>query len=240
MTCSPPSSSTSSFSFLHRTSYSPFVARYASRSSARCEPSATGPVSAATARIDSTSTMFLHAPTSALAAADAFSIALIASSEISGSGMHAGFSWIWSCSRGGRPVFLSRSAGASVCMIFFFAKKPELPPSRMSVPRPAMLVAIVIANARPACAMISLSRATFSGFAFSTSCGTWSCSRSLSRFSEAWTLVVPMRMGWPLVWRRAMSPITAFHLPCCVRKVTSSLSRRATGSAVGIETTLSP
>eukprot|EP00961_Rhodomonas_salina_P091051 1225328-Rhodomonas_salina.3 len=28
--------------------------------------------------------------------------------------------------------------------------------------------------------------------------------------------------------------------PCCVRKVTSSLSRRATGSAVGIETTLSP
>jgi hypothetical protein len=39
----------------------------------------------------------------------------------------------------------------------------------MSVPRPAMLVAIVIANARPACATISLSRPARSASALRTS-----------------------------------------------------------------------
>ena len=39
-------------------------------------------------------------------------------------------------------------------------------------------------------------------------------SLSLRCGERAWTLVVPMRMGWPRVWRRAMSPMTAFHLPC--------------------------
>ena len=42
------------------------------------------------------------------------------------------------------------------------------PPSKMSVPRPAMLVATVTAPNRPACATISLSRSTFSGRALST------------------------------------------------------------------------
>ena len=49
-----------------------------------------------------------------------------------------------------------------------------LPPRMMSVPRPAMLVAIVTAARRPLCATISLSRSTFSGFAFS------SCTRARS------------------------------------------------------------
>jgi hypothetical protein len=43
-----------------------------------------------------------------------------------------------------------------------------LPPSRMSVPRPAMLVAIVTVPLRPACATISASCAWY--FAFSTTC----------------------------------------------------------------------
>lgn len=41
------------------------------------------------------------------------------------------------------------------------------PPSRMSVPRPAMLVATVTTPRRPACPTISLSRSTRSGLAFS-------------------------------------------------------------------------
>lgn len=44
-----------------------------------------------------------------------------------------------------------------------------LPPSRMSVPRPAMLVEMVTAPLRPLCATISDSRSTFSGLAFSSS-----------------------------------------------------------------------
>ena len=43
-----------------------------------------------------------------------------------------------------------------------------LPPSRMSVPRPAMFVAMVTVPLRPACATISASCAWY--FAFSTTC----------------------------------------------------------------------
>src|SRR5712692_10413132 len=48
------------------------------------------------------------------------------------------------------------------------AMKSGLPPSRMSVPRPAMFVAIVTAPLRPACATISASCAWY--FALSTTC----------------------------------------------------------------------
>ena len=44
-----------------------------------------------------------------------------------------------------------------------------LPPRRMSVPRPAMLVAMVTAPLRPDCATISDSRWTFSGLALRSS-----------------------------------------------------------------------
>ena len=68
-----------------------------------------------------------------------------------------------------------------------------LPPSRMSVPRPAMLVAMVIAPLRPAWATIS---ASFSWYlAFSTTCLTpffFSSSESRSDFS---TDVVPTSTG---------------------------------------------
>ena len=49
---------------------------------------------------------------------------------------------------------------------------PGLPPRMMSVPRPAMLVAMVTAPMRPAWATISASRAAYSGLAFSSSCLT--------------------------------------------------------------------
>jgi hypothetical protein len=52
---------------------------------------------------------------------------------------------------------------------FASASISGLPPSQMSVPRPAMLVEIVTAPLRPACATISASRSWC--FAFNTLCG---------------------------------------------------------------------
>ena len=51
------------------------------------------------------------------------------------------------------------------------ASVSALPPRRMSVPRPAMLVAIVTAPGRPAWATISASRSALPGLALSTWCG---------------------------------------------------------------------
>mmetsp|Transcript_26866 Transcript_26866/g.62215 ORF Transcript_26866/g.62215 Transcript_26866/m.62215 type:complete len:300 (-) Transcript_26866:1432-2331(-) len=237
MTWRPPRSMTSSFSPEHCLSNSAFAAWYASRIATRCEPSSRGPLSAACASIASTSSMLGQLPTLALASAAAFSISSWVPSDRSGRGTHAGLVWISIRSLGGSPFCLETRAGASFCITFFLAKKPAFPPRRMSVPRPAMLVEMVMAKALPACATISLSLSTFSGLALSSSWGTSNLSRSSWSCSDAWMLVVPMRMGWPLVCLRAMSPMTASHLPCCVRNVTSALSRRATGRAVGMQMT---
>ena len=85
-----------------------------------------------------------------------------------------------------------------------------LPPSMMSVPRPAMLVATVTAPSRPAWAMIAASRAWF--FAFSTSCGMPRLSRYFARISDFSTLAVPTSTGWPASCRSAMSSTTASNL----------------------------
>ncbi|MNS91308.1 hypothetical protein D3C72_1253900 [compost metagenome] len=70
-----------------------------------------------------------------------------------------------------------------------------LPPSTMSVPRPAMLVAMVIMPGRPAWAMISASRSCC--LALSTWCGRFSFFRSSSMISEFSIEVVPTSTGWP-------------------------------------------
>ena len=65
------------------------------------------------------------------------------------------------------------------------------------MPRPAMLVEIVTAPWRPACATISASRSCC--LAFSTS---WRMPRFLSRpesLSEFSIEIVPTRIGWPVV-----------------------------------------
>ena len=70
-----------------------------------------------------------------------------------------------------------------------------LPPSMMSVPRPAMLVATVTAPLRPAMATTAASRACC--LAFSTS---WGMRRSRSRAESSSlfsTLVVPTKTGCP-------------------------------------------
>ncbi len=65
----------------------------------------------------------------------------------------------------------------------------------MSVPRPAMLVAMVIIFGRPAWATISASLACC--LAFSTWCGSLTfCSRP-EMSSEFSMLVVPTSTGWP-------------------------------------------
>ena len=89
-----------------------------------------------------------------------------------------------------------------------------LPPSMMSVPRPAMLVATVTAPGRPAMATTCASRACC--LALRTSCGMPTfCSERDSR-SDFSTLVVPTRTGWPLAWRSEMSSTTASYLASSV------------------------
>ena len=66
----------------------------------------------------------------------------------------------------------------------------------MSVPRPAMFVAIVTAPSLPACATIS---ASFSWcLALSTLCGT-PCLRSRDEMYSLFSMeIVPTSTGWPL------------------------------------------
>ncbi|MNN56181.1 hypothetical protein D3C81_1710980 [compost metagenome] len=82
-----------------------------------------------------------------------------------------------------------------------------LPPSTMSVPRPAMLVAMVIILGRPACATISASRACC--LALSTWCGSCSRSSRPDRYSEVSIEVVPTSTGWPRSWQSRISRTTA-------------------------------
>ncbi len=85
----------------------------------------------------------------------------------------------------------------------------------MSVPRPAMFVAIVIAPALPAWAMMW---ASFSWYlAFSTWWGSPRFLRSRDRSSESSIEVVPISTGRPPWWSRSTSSATASNFPFFVR-----------------------
>ncbi len=86
-----------------------------------------------------------------------------------------------------------------------------LPPSMMSVPRPAMFVATVTWPFRPAIATIDASRSCC--FAFSTSCGMPRFFSRAERISDFSTDVVPTSTGCPVACRSAMSSTTAWNLP---------------------------
>jgi hypothetical protein len=73
------------------------------------------------------------------------------------------------------------------------ARNSELPPSMMSVPRPAMFVATVTAPLRPASATIEASRSWC--LALSTSCLTPLRRNWSERYSDFSTLTVPTRTG---------------------------------------------
>jgi hypothetical protein len=86
-----------------------------------------------------------------------------------------------------------------------------LPPSTMSVPRPAMLVAMVITPGRPAWATISASRACC--LALSTWCGSFSFVSMPDSSSEFSIEVVPTSTGWPRSWQSLMSAMMARASP---------------------------
>ncbi|MMZ64770.1 hypothetical protein D1872_271230 [compost metagenome] len=95
-------------------------------------------------------------------------------------------------------------------------------PSRMSVPRPAMLVAMVTAPASPAREMISASSAWY--FAFRTLCLTplrFSISAIRSEFSIE---TVPTSTGWLFLCRLTISSTTALNLPSTLLYTTSGIS----------------
>ena len=113
-------------------------------------------------------------------------------------------------------VVLVVGLDACACAARCWPCSSALPPSLMSTPRPAMLVAIVTAPGRPAWAIVSASRSAYSGLAFSTSCGTPFFFRRFESFSEVSTAIVPTRIGWPFSWRATISRSIADHLPSLV------------------------
>ena len=127
------------------------------------------------------------------------------------------------------PVFFTSSYASS---------DPGFPPSLMSTPRPAMLVAIVTPPRRPACAMISPSRSWF--LAFNTSCGMPSCLKCAERISFFSTDTVPTKTGCPFSCNSRTCRAIAFIFPPSVWKMRSSWSFRAADLLVGTTTVLSP
>ena len=85
----------------------------------------------------------------------------------------------------------------------------------MSVPRPAMLVAMVTAAGRPAWAMIIASRSCC--FAFSTACAMSDFLRWPDSFSEVSIEVVPTSTGWPRFTQSRMSSMIASNLSAWFR-----------------------
>ena len=108
---------------------------------------------------------------------------------------------------------MARTSGAAVAgstpflLRSSFDRKSGLPPSRMSVPRPAMLVAMVTAPSRPAWATISASRSWY--LALSTWCGIPRFLSSAASCSDFSIDTVPTSTGCPPAWRSVISSTTA-------------------------------
>src|ERR1035438_8229000 len=106
-----------------------------------------------------------------------------------------------------------------------------LPPSRISVPRPAMLVETVTVPLRPACATMLASRSWF--LAFSTSWRTPIFFRMPDSFSDFSTEMVPTSTGCPLEWSSLISLAALRNFSSSVRYTTSWFSLRIIGWLVG-------
>mmetsp|Transcript_1757 Transcript_1757/g.6989 ORF Transcript_1757/g.6989 Transcript_1757/m.6989 type:complete len:232 (+) Transcript_1757:1071-1766(+) len=193
----------------------------------------------------------LFAPQSALAAATASSARVLAASDSSqgkSDGWTAHLSPVVAAAaflRLTEPFFskaissspMDTTSGMSIERSMSLAINSGFPPSRMSVPRPAMLVAMVTAPRRPPCATISLSRSTFSGLALSSSCSMPISDSFLESPSLISTLVVPTSTGRPFLCMRSISTTTAFHLAVTDLKTTSWLSSRRRSRLLGTTTT---
>mmetsp|Transcript_3144 Transcript_3144/g.9706 ORF Transcript_3144/g.9706 Transcript_3144/m.9706 type:complete len:218 (-) Transcript_3144:1510-2163(-) len=204
--------------------------------------SSVGPFSHANDKRSSASrTSKERSPQLAIAFSTAFESAVDASVEIS-HGYNPSFTFhLFSLAFPKLPFFSNARSPSSGFTIFGNkasrtrkrAMNSALPPSKMSVPRPAMFVAIVTAPLRPDCATISDSRSTFSGFAFKSSYAMPSSSNKRAIASERSTDVVPTSTGRPFLCILAISLLTAFHLPLSERKTTSVESSLETDLFVG-------
>ncbi len=110
-------------------------------------------------------------------------------------------------------ICANSSGSASGSLPCFFISRRAiisgLPPSKMSVPRPAMLVETVMAPLRPACATMY---ASFSWcLAFSTLCGIFFFARMRAMAALFSTLVVPTSIGRPASWWAMMSRVSALN-----------------------------
>ena len=102
----------------------------------------------------------------------------------------------------------------------------------ISVPRPAILVAMVTAPISPAWAIISASRAWF--LAFNTSCLILFLVNILLINSLVSIAIVPIKIGWPNLWRSSTTLTIALYFPSLPGYNKSVASSRITGLFVGI------
>ena len=110
-----------------------------------------------------------------------------------------------------------------------------LPPSWMSVPRPAILVAIVTAPNFPASPTICASCSCWR--AFNTLCWILAFFSIWDRASDFSIEVVPTKIGWPLSCAVWISSTIAVYFSSAVRYTRSSSSMREIGRFVGTSTT---
>ncbi len=145
--------------------------------------------------------------------------------------------WSWSFCHPARISAMRRSlspSGSSASSFTFWMSGSGLPPSTMSVPRPAMLVAMVTIFGRPAWITISASRACC--LALSTWCGSFSRS-SIEEISSEFSIdVVPSSTGWPCSYFSFTSLMIAWYFSLEVMKTWSLRSLRTIGRWVGIST----
>ena len=133
---------------------------------------------------------------------------------------------------------LTRSTSSSVGLDILSSSASKLPPRTISVPRPAILVAIVTAPGRPASATTSASRSCC--FALST---LWLMPRRLSsadKSSELSIDAVPTNTGWPRSMQSTTSSTMALYFSGNVRNIRSLRSSLTIGLCVGTTTTSSP
>ena len=105
----------------------------------------------------------------------------------------------------------------------------------MSVPRPAMFVAIVTDLCCPILEIISASRAWF--FAFNVSCGIFAFVNKSLINSLVSMAIVPIRTGCPASYLSFTKLIMALYLAAFVANTKSGASIRITSLFVGIQIT---
>mmetsp|Transcript_12226 Transcript_12226/g.22251 ORF Transcript_12226/g.22251 Transcript_12226/m.22251 type:complete len:299 (-) Transcript_12226:1051-1947(-) len=215
MTCSPPSATTSSFSALVITLYSPSIWLKLSLILMRTG-SSSGPFSKASLSLVSASSSVCDSGPQTWTAMSLVSCSCCSADGERSQGNRDSVLTLQESLVSGRtrstPSSRLTIAGISTSFTLILAMLSAFPPRRISVPLPAMFVAIVTAPFLPLWATISDSLSMFSGLALRTSCLTPICCSSWDRPSLDWTDVVPMRIGLPDLCSVAISLATAFHL----------------------------